>query len=68
MTAVGSNPARSSTSAIIEVVVVFPCDPAMAIEKRSFINSASISALGMTGMPRWRASTISGLPARIADE
>ena len=31
ITAVGSSPARSSTNAIIDVVVVFPCDPATAI-------------------------------------
>ena len=31
MTAVGSSPARSSTSAAIEVVVVLPWAPAMAI-------------------------------------
>ena len=31
MTAVGSSPARSSTNAIIDVVVVFPCEPATAI-------------------------------------
>ena len=31
MTAVGSSPARSSTSAIIEVVVVLPCAPATAM-------------------------------------
>ena len=31
ITAVGSRPARSSTSAIIDVVVVLPCAPATAI-------------------------------------
>jgi len=31
ITAVGSSPARSSTSATIEVVVVLPCAPAIAI-------------------------------------
>ena len=52
ITAVGSSPARSSTSAIIDVVVVLPCEPATAIENRSRISSASISARGITGMPR----------------
>ena len=68
ITAVGSTPARSSTSAIIEVVVVLPCEPATAIENRSRISSASISARGITGMPRRAASTISGFDARTADE
>src|SRR5215813_8725731 len=35
MTAVGSSPARSSTSATIDVVVVLPCAPAIAIPSRS---------------------------------
>jgi hypothetical protein len=68
ITAVGSSPPRSSTSAIIEVVVVLPCDPATAIEKRSRISSASISARGITGIPRSLAATISGLVDRTADE
>ena len=52
MTAVGSRPARSSTSAIIEVVVVLPCAPATAMPTRRRISSASISARAITGMPR----------------
>src|SRR4051794_20007716 len=68
ITAVGSRPQRSSTTAIIEVVVVLPCAPATAIENRSRINSASISARGMTGICRRVASTTSGLVGRTADE
>ncbi len=68
MTAVGSSPARSSTSATIDVVVVLPCAPATAMPERSRISSASISALGITGMRRRRASAISGLSGRTADE
>ena len=67
ITAVGSSPPRSSTSAIIDVVLVLPCDPAIAIENRSRMSSASISARGITGIPRSRAATISGLPVRTAD-
>ena len=68
ITAVGSSPARSSTSAIIDVVVVLPCDPATATENRSRISSASISARGITGIPRRSASAISGLVRFTADE
>ena len=68
ITAVGSRPARSSTSAIIDVVVVLPCEPATAIEKRSRISSASISARGMTGMSRRCASTTSGFVGFTADD
>ena len=51
-TTVGSSPPRSSTSATIEVVVVLPWLPATATPYLSRISSASISARGMTGMPR----------------
>ena len=68
ITASGSSPLRSSTNAIIEVVVVLPCAPATAIENRIRISSASISARGMTGMPRRLASTTSGFDGRTADE
>ena len=68
MTAVGSRPARSSISATIDVVVVLPCAPAIAMPTRSRISSASISARGITGTCRARASTTSGLSAAIADE
>ena len=68
MTAVGSRPPRSSTSAIIDVVVVLPWAPATATLYFRRINSASISARGMTGMRRRVASTISGLVGRTAEE
>ena len=68
ITAVGSSPARSSTSAIIDVVVVLPCAPATAIAKRRRISSASISARGITGTCRRTASTTSGFAGRTADE
>ena len=68
ITAVGSSPARSSTSAIIDVVVVLPCEPATATENRRRISSASISARGITGIPRRCASAISGLVGFTADE
>jgi hypothetical protein len=68
ITAVGSSPARSSISAIIEVVVVLPCAPATAIEKRSRISSASISARGMTGIRRCAASCTSGFIGFTADD
>src|SRR5262245_7592618 len=68
ITAVGSRPPRSSTRAIIDVVVVFPCEPATAIAKCNRISSASISARGMTGIPLRSASTISGFVFRTADE
>src|SRR5882762_313545 len=51
-TAVGSRPAWATTVAIREVVVVFPCEPAMATPSFRRISSASISARGITGMPR----------------
>ena len=68
MTAVGSSPACSSTHAIIDVVVVLPCAPAIAMPMRSRISSASISARGITGTWRRRASASSGLSAAIADD
>ncbi len=67
-TAVGSRPAAFSTVATIDVVVVFPCEPAIATEYFRRINSASISARGMTGIFRRRAATTSGLSFFTADE
>ena len=54
--------------AAIEVVVVLPWEPAMAMPCLRRISSASISARGMTGIWRRRASTTSGLSRRTADE
>jgi hypothetical protein len=67
-TAVGSIPACASRWAAIEVVVVFPCEPAMAMPYLSRISSASISARGMTGIFFARAATTSGLSLRTAVE
>ena len=65
-TAVGSSPACASRWAAIEVVVVLPCEPAIAMPYLSRISSASISARGTTGIFRPRASTTSGLSRRTA--
>jgi hypothetical protein len=68
-TTVGSSPACASTVAIIEVVVVLPCEPATAtVCGFRRINSPSISARGMTGIERRRASNTSGLSPRTAVE
>jgi hypothetical protein len=47
---VGSSPAAARTLAVMEVVVVLPCAPAMAMPYFKRINSPSISARGMTGI------------------
>ena len=52
----------------MEVVVVFPWVPAIAIPYFIRINSASISARGMTGIFRARAASTSGLSGRTAEE
>ena len=52
----------------MEVVVVFPWVPAMAIPCLTRMSSASISARGMTGIPRWRAAWSSGLSRATAEE
>src|SRR6185436_17191589 len=51
-TTVGSRPPASSTAATMEVVVVLPWVPPMAMPYLNDISSASISARPMTGMPR----------------
>ena len=50
------------------VVVVFPCDPATAIECLFRINSPSISALTTIGIDFFLAAIISGLFFFIAEE
>ncbi len=65
---VGSVPASSSMAAIIEVVVVLPWVPPMAIAHFRRISSASISARRTTGIRLARAATTSGLSALTADE
>ncbi len=67
-TTVGSKPAARSTVATSDVVVVLPCEPAIATPYFTRISSASISARGMTGVPSSRASTISGFSWLIALE
>ena len=64
---VGSSPPAASTAATIDVVVVLPCIPAMAMPYFRRINSASISARWMTGIWSLRASAISGLSVAIAE-
>ena len=61
MTTVGSSPAARSTVATSDVVVVLPCEPATAMPYFMRISSASISARGMTGMPRARAAVDLGV-------
>ena len=65
---VGSSRAASSTAATRLVVVVLPCVPPIAIDQRSRISSASISARRTTGISRVRAATTSGLSRRTAVE
>jgi hypothetical protein len=67
-TTVGSRPPLSRIIATIDVVVVLPWLPATATPYFRRMSSASISARGMTGMPRRRASTTSGLVGRTAVE
>ena len=66
-TTVGSRPPAANTEAIIEVVVVLPCMPATAMPYLNLINSASISARGITAMCSLRASSTSGLSSAIAE-
>ena len=68
MTAVGSSPAASRTSATMDVVVVLPWDPATATALFCFVNSANIAPRPTMGIPLRRASTSSGLSGATADE
>ena len=68
ITTVGSYPPWLRIVATMEVVVVLPWLPAIATPYFRRINSASISALGMTGICRRLASRISTLSERTADE
>ena len=69
ITIVGSRPASANSQPTIEVVVVLPWLPAMAMPNLlSRISSASISALGMTGICASTAARISGLFGGIAEE
>jgi len=65
---VGSKPPASRTTAVMDVVVVLPCDPATAMPYFMRISSASISARGMTGMRLVLAFSTSTLSSRTAEE
>src|SRR5665213_4572760 len=58
---VGSSPASSRNAPIIEVGVVLPWVPAMAIDHLSRISSPSISARRTTGISRARAEMLGEL-------
>ena len=68
ITTVGSRPPLASTAATMEVVVVLPWAPATATLYLRRINSASISARGITGIDKCRAATTSGFWGRTAEE
>jgi len=68
ITIVGSSPPFASTFATSDVVVVLPCAPAMATPYLSRINSASISARGMTGTTLALAARTSGFAGETAEE
>ena len=68
MTIVGSSPPCARTFATMEVVVVFPWAPAMATPNLRRINSASISARGITGICLDFAAITSGFPTATAEE
>ena len=68
ITTVGSRPPLVKIEPIMLVVVVFPWAPAIAIPYLSLMSSASISALGITGMVFSLASAISGLSPFTAEE
>ena len=67
-TTVGSKPPAPSTAATIEVVVVLPWVPAIAMPYLRRISSASISARPITGTPRCRAACTSTLSRATAEE
>ena len=69
ITAVGSSPARSSTSAIIDVVVVLPCEPGHRNrEPQPHQLGQHLGARDHRNRRAARASTISGFVGRTADE
>jgi hypothetical protein len=53
MRKLGRRPASTSTRASIDEVVVLPCVPATASERRCAQMEASTSERRSTGMPRW---------------
>src|SRR5437660_825730 len=68
ITNVGSRCAAARSEATIEVVVVLPWAPATAMPYFKRINSASISARGITGIFLLCASMTSGLSGFTAEE
>ena len=66
-TTVGSRPASFRTVAVIDVVVVLPWLPAIAMPYFSRISSASSSPRGITGICSRRASCTSGFAASTAE-
>ena len=67
-TMVGSMPASSKMPASRDVVVVLPWEPATATPCFIRISSASISARGITGIPRFLAAMTSGLSSLTAED
>ena len=53
---------------VMDVVVVLPCVPAIAMPRFTRITSASISARLMTGTPNARAAATSGFCSTTAEE
>ncbi len=68
LTTVGSMPPASSSEATRVVVVVLPLVPAMAMQERSRMISASISARRTSGSDKARAASNSTLPGLTAEE
>ncbi len=68
MTKEGRIPASTRISESMEAVVVFPCVPDTARQRRVAQIAASISERGTTRMPRARASTSSGFSCWTAGE
>ena len=68
MTTVGSRPPSARTEATMEVVVVLPWAPAMATLYFNRMSSASISALGMTGVDFCSAASTSRLSCWTAED
>ncbi len=68
ITTVGSSLPSPRTLATRDVVVVFPCAPATNTPYLSLASSASISALGITGIESFFAVFISGLLEATAED
>ena len=68
MTKDGRRPASTRISDNMEAVVVFPCVPATARQRRVAQMAASISERAMTCTPCSRASSTSGFSGGTAGE